>query len=426
MSGAIFAPNGVLIRFRPLNDKPTAHGLHQPNQDFRGITRSLCSYLDEGTSDGEIDFDTQTGEILSLDTDATKWSAQADPYDNSVSAQALEVAKDQAFLGAVPPKSRPASTVGLYDMDRILPTSRDFAESSTLTGTPFDICVHNRKACDELGLHEHAQAWAHAALMLKPTIPLQQSAMHADRHIVARRNLVEIKRHDGRGNATGLDFAYDDPKNVAFPSQRAPIYWANHPFGRTFIKNMLRNFMIQGDIQMLAMLTTVFTIASPCYMEEYKHRGTRSGLVKIKFKRLANLTSMSLATLDDKDFHVHCQWRLNYADQLNAWGLPIARLEILQTNNIYHKREGVMLEHFPSLMSVSGRRTNEIAACSVCWEIIRGQCIICSECEHAYHPACKESYLLGHAGKHTPCAAGCGCCCGSDTEMSRSVQASHK
>ena len=235
--------------------------------------------------------------------------------------------------------------------------------------------------------------------------------------MVAKRNLVEIKRRDKRGRVVGLDYALDEPMSVLRPEKRAPMLWANHPLGRSFVQKLLRGFYDKGDVQMLAMLTTVFAMETLAYSENDVSKEVHSGVVTIRFKNREKFDAgrqthnIKAGLLDFKERGAHSRWRQSYADQLHAWGLPFARLEILQLNTTASSLSADGQGSTLSFERRSSRETAVPAQCEVCWELVHGYCLYCAECEHACHPGCAEGLFDGQDLGSRACLLGCGCEC---------------
>lgn len=435
-AGATFAPNGSLVIFAPA--RSTEQRI--PESDKIPNYRGLASYLLNNSDDAEIGDAESSMDFRNISFSRMKgtppWYARRSDWmddDDAGTAhdqrdvapstkthtESIEVTGTEHSSEYIP---RPLSRITIDNALEFVPAKKQLAEEYTLHGSPYDICEHNKLVCERHGLDQHAKAWSHAAMVLKPVAPLRASSFNHGKLVVAKRNLVEIKRRDGHGNPIGVDYAFDEPTSVTKPLMWAPVEWQNHPFGQKLVKKMLHTFECQGDVQMLAMLTYVFSMKGPSYKQQDTSAQITSGAVRIRFKSKNSCGGDKVATdskgaslLDHHDHLRHCAWRQNYADQLYAWGMTFARLEILQANGNNTKTRAVDEEAKIELVPAKDVEKGPLATCTICWEIIQGLCVTCPGCAHSTHPGCSEVWAQ-EQGLTTPCASGCGCVCGSMDE----------
>ena len=425
LAGATFAPSGSLVIFSSSHINLNSPASPEEIPNYHGIAQLLFDRVDEADFDmteplidfGSVLFSRNKG-FPSWYSRRSDWVGERgndDSADRGKSAPAGEAITDNVgtSLEHVP---KCHLQVAIKKVDDFLPAKRRLAEEYTLQGSPHSICEHNKAVCEKYGFDQHAKAWGHAAMILKPVVPLQASSSGNGELVVAKRNLVEIKRRDGRGNAIGVDYAFDEPLHVIKPLVWAPVQWDSHPFGQQFVKKMLQTFESLRDAQMLAMLTYVFALETPKYKQHDTPKMIESGSVRIKLKgkqhsRASNADTVgTVPILDPKDFDQHCAWRQNYADQLYAWGMTFARLEMLQHNGTKTKMTTADRETKVGLLPVGEVEEGPVARCMICWEVIQGLCVTCPDCTHSTHLACSEAWAQEQSSD-LPCTAGCGCVC---------------
>ena len=427
LAGAVFAPNGYIISFTATRAILASGSSPEAEPNFRGLA-SLFSH--EAVSQCETDEELVTSvgiRSISFGKGMPAWYSRTPDWLAADGKEHDENALEQSQFDHRTTHDGPlkiqASTgqinakISITDLGDTLPAKKYLAEKYTLRGSPRTICTHNQHVCEKYGLKIRAKAWATAALILDPVVPLQKSTRTFDEFVVARRNLVEIKRRDGQGNPIGIDYAFDEPVRVTKPIVQAPVDWLSHPFGNDLVAKLLDIFKETRDIQMLAMLTTVFAMASPRFDLHRNPDELQSGRVRLKFKNKERYSTArrKRSLLSPHDFEYHCAWRQCYADQLYAWGMPFARLEILQPNGA-QKETSAMIRTIRSTFKPENDTEDSIPAiCTICLETVQGICATCSECAHATHPDCLEMWI-GDEQSDSQCPAGCTCSCGAVPE----------
>ena len=412
LAGAIFAPNGDLIRMSVSSTVKGSTSASSNTTNFRGVA-VLFSNLD-GNDDAQTPSELCNFNHIPYQR-KERFAHWADSNSNVPGTTACSnIEKGSATVSN--DEVEFSSLIKIYHSEESVPISRPLAEECILIGNPYDVCNHNMLVCRKHGLDEHAQAWGLVAAALEPVVPLRRSVDHQSL-LAARRNLVEIKRRDGRGNAIGVDYAFDEAVDVISPSSRAPVQWDNHPFGRKLLKKILSAFERKHDVQMLAMLTCVLAKETLKYNNHIYTDQSTSSAVRIKYKNRERFGlsdtpyKQPLTLLDPADAHRHDAWRANYANQLYAWNLPFARLEMLQASasskNATRSGEDNVTQS-EILMRSGG---DSIATCTLCWERVLGFSIACPACMHQIHPACLEAWAAAQGEEGVLCAAGCGCTC---------------
>ncbi|KAL9083847.1 MAG: hypothetical protein Q9159_005523 [Coniocarpon cinnabarinum] len=386
LCGASFAPSGLLVRFDVSFPKKLDSKSGPCYANFRGVSDylSLQTFGERLGYDDIIPFDTAKPLSAHLD----RFPAMSDPPNMTSSTEnrpALE-------------HCRKSSAVFLNGVEDILQASQDLAKRYSMS-------------LDQ----KH-----YAALLLKPIVPLKRSTVGADHYVEAKRNLVEIKRRDRRGKIVGTDTAFDEPREVTEPSRRAPVVWVHHPFGRALARKLLRLYQERGDVQMLAMLVTVFALHCPEHTTVEQRQEVEAGRAKVKFKNLDKFGTSRIGRSHRTllygimDPNAIALWRQNYAEQLYAWGLHLERSEMLRAvTSLPSAAANEELSTVSVDLTVSRARGAK-PICSICYELVQGYCTSRSSCGQTCHATCMEAMAQTEPRRDIAYAMGCNCDCTDD------------
>lgn len=264
--GALWAPNGQLVCFFPPKDEPVSLLDSVALREGRALrTRGLF----EGF--GRLHADSPSPEPKHRSNDTNVLGDESDDYDSSSSSSSSSSTGANLYQGRFfPPKAwRGASLrfrhgrstaqstegslrangfagrktavvktiVSLYDCDDVLPAKRVLAEEYIMFGDGPSVCLHNAEVASKHGYDHLADVWGLLRLILCNDVPLSlMQPLHQMEHIyvVARRALVRIKRKD-----SGLDLSFDEPEAIQNPILTAHVKWGHHPFGGSWIANLL-------------------------------------------------------------------------------------------------------------------------------------------------------------------------------------------
>ncbi|KAI0153440.1 WD repeat-containing protein [Pestalotiopsis sp. NC0098] len=145
---------------------------------------------------------------------------------------------------------RPRNVISLYDFRDLLPSRQELAREYAIFGDGPEVCYHNARVADKYNRPDLAQVWEYAALLLRNDVPLEilDPAQRKDSVLVVAKNIV-------------TRFKDQRSKNPA-KSLTGRVKWGHHPLGKDVIKDLFDHFEANADIQMLAMLSCIFSEAA--------------------------------------------------------------------------------------------------------------------------------------------------------------------
>ncbi|KAI9721192.1 MAG: hypothetical protein M1812_002353 [Candelaria pacifica] len=153
---------------------------------------------------------------------------------------------------------KPRTIVSIHNFEDILPARRYLAEAYTIFGNGPDICAHNAKVAADYGFKDLADSWALAKLILHNEVPLEiMSQPYRKEHVlvVAARAHARLRRKD-----SGVDLSFDNSETRIKQRLIGRVKWGQHPFGgHWLIEELFKHFEDCANIQMLAMLSCVFS-----------------------------------------------------------------------------------------------------------------------------------------------------------------------
>ncbi|KYK57860.1 WD repeat protein [Drechmeria coniospora] len=146
----------------------------------------------------------------------------------------------------------PRNLISIHDLSAQLPSKREFAEEYIVFGDGADVCEHNARVAERHGHEDLVDVWRYLALLLSKGIPLE--VLGGDRRqssiLVIARDVVLRCRRD--------DYVAKDQ----FGNDRSllgRVKWGCHPLANEFIGHLFDHYEKMADVQMLAMLSCVFS-----------------------------------------------------------------------------------------------------------------------------------------------------------------------
>ncbi|KAI9786380.1 MAG: hypothetical protein M1839_006840 [Geoglossum umbratile] len=154
---------------------------------------------------------------------------------------------------------KPKNIVSIHSFEYLLPAKRELAEEYVIYGDGPDVCVHNAKVAAKYGAQELVDVWEFARLILHNEVPLEIMPQPHRREpilVVAHRVAETVRRRD-----SGLHLEFEDEEmDISSSGLMGRVKWGRHPLGgRWFIDALFQHFERLADIQMLAMLASVFS-----------------------------------------------------------------------------------------------------------------------------------------------------------------------
>ncbi|CAJ2504254.1 Uu.00g116480.m01.CDS01 [Anthostomella pinea] len=147
--------------------------------------------------------------------------------------------------------ARPKNVVSIYNLCDELPSKREFAHEYIIFGDGAAVCEHNADVAHKYGRHDLVDIWKYAALLLRKEIPLELFGNDEKRILVIAKDAVA---------------RFGDNGHAASRSADAPltgrVKWGQHPLAKGLISDLFDHFERLADIQMLAMLSCIFSESS--------------------------------------------------------------------------------------------------------------------------------------------------------------------
>ncbi|KAK8877232.1 WD repeat-containing protein [Apiospora arundinis] len=148
--------------------------------------------------------------------------------------------------------TKPKNVVSLHDMSDLLPSKQELAQEYCIFGDGPEVCEHNAEVALKYGRYDLVHVWRYAALLLRRDIPLElleQTPRNSSVLVVAKNFVSHVR--DGKVSPR------DSENQLA-----GKVKWGLHPLAKEFIADLFHYFERAADIQMLAMLSCVFSEAS--------------------------------------------------------------------------------------------------------------------------------------------------------------------
>ncbi|CUM68499.1 uncharacterized protein PRCAT00006224001 [Priceomyces carsonii] len=182
-----------------------------------------------------------------------KFTSQGETGSNAISSGRAE-----SSHGLKKKKSRGTSKnkniVGIFDYRYLIPVKYELAREYRVLGdAPEALARYNSEVASRYGYREISEVWKLLEMVLTKDIDvysLNESAYRGNNHQnIAENNDVEALNQLVRSS---------NIVQQALQNNTYRIYWGTHPFGHTWlIKEIFRYFELNGNIQMLAMLSCI-------------------------------------------------------------------------------------------------------------------------------------------------------------------------
>lgn len=141
---------------------------------------------------------------------------------------------------------RPRNMVSIHDIRPDLPSKKELAQEYAIFGDGEDVCLHNAQVAEKHGYSSLADIWRYLALLLKKGIPLEVLDDNRGRNsiLVIAKNAIAKVREGNDECLTGR------------------VKWGEHPLAKEFVADLFEHYERIADIQMLAMLSCIFSESS--------------------------------------------------------------------------------------------------------------------------------------------------------------------
>lgn len=147
--------------------------------------------------------------------------------------------------------AKPKNIISIYNLAGDLPSKRELAEEYCIFGDGAQVCEHNARVAQKYGLHDLVDVWRYAALLLRKDIPLE--LLNHDK----QQDTILVIARDAVGRfAGGRQSSGDDFENNTLTGR---VKWGHHPLAKHLIHDLFDYFEHLADVQMLAMLSCIFS-----------------------------------------------------------------------------------------------------------------------------------------------------------------------
>ena len=151
---------------------------------------------------------------------------------------------------------RPRNLVSIRDLRGLLPSKKELAQEYAIFGDGAEVCEHNAAVAEKHGYEDMADVWHYLTLLLRKGVPLvlAQDNRRSSILVIARNAVSKVRRDDSpdSGYASGTS-------NEGLSGR---VKWGEHPLARDVVMDLFDYFEKISDIQMLAMLSCIFSETS--------------------------------------------------------------------------------------------------------------------------------------------------------------------
>ncbi|KAJ3528067.1 hypothetical protein NM208_g10389 [Fusarium decemcellulare] len=151
---------------------------------------------------------------------------------------------------------RPKNLISIHDLRATLPSKEEFAREYAIFGDGADVCEHNARVAAKYNAKDLVDVWRYLALLLKKGVPLEVLSHNQ------RRDSILVIAHDVVSRCHGIAAPLDSFLDRTDGTLSGRVKWGRHPLARDFIMDLFAYFEKIADIQMLAMLSCIFSESS--------------------------------------------------------------------------------------------------------------------------------------------------------------------
>jgi hypothetical protein len=153
---------------------------------------------------------------------------------------------------------RPKNIISIHNIEEHVPAKQELAREYAIFGNGADVCNHNAWVAQKYGFQDRADIWRYAAMLLQHEVPLEvlgRSHRKEPILVIARDVIKHCRRYSG--SDSGVDVSDDRLSGHATLSGK--VKWGFNPLAKYLIDDLFNHFEKAADVQMLAMLSCVFT-----------------------------------------------------------------------------------------------------------------------------------------------------------------------
>ncbi|KAI1433712.1 WD repeat-containing protein [Xylaria sp. CBS 124048] len=147
--------------------------------------------------------------------------------------------------------AKPKNIISIHDISGELPSKRELAKEYIIFGDGTDVCEHNALVAEKYGQVDLADVWRYAGLLLRKDIPLQLlvgEKQNTEKLSIARNAVARFRNSRSSVSRSNSD------KTLS-----GRVKWGQHPLAKRLINGLFDHFEQLADIQMLAMLSCIFS-----------------------------------------------------------------------------------------------------------------------------------------------------------------------
>jgi hypothetical protein len=151
---------------------------------------------------------------------------------------------------------KPRTLIALHDVSEILPSKIQLAEEYAIFGDGPDVCERNAEVAEKHGYMDLADIWRYASMLLHNEVPLEVLDQSHRREPILVIAKDAKHRREASGSDSGIDISYDFGRRNSLSGR---VKWGTSPLARELITDLFAYFEQLADVQMLAMLSCVFS-----------------------------------------------------------------------------------------------------------------------------------------------------------------------
>ncbi|KAI2620526.1 hypothetical protein GGR54DRAFT_103472 [Hypoxylon sp. NC1633] len=148
---------------------------------------------------------------------------------------------------------KPKNIISIHDVSDELPSKQEFAQEYSIFGDGPNVCEHNAAVAEKYGRSDLVDVWKYAALLLRKDIPLELLGDGRNRESILVIAKDAVARFGDDRQSSG------DAGAAALTGR---VKWGQHPLAKSLINDLFDYFEKMADVQMLAMLSCIFSESS--------------------------------------------------------------------------------------------------------------------------------------------------------------------
>ena len=152
---------------------------------------------------------------------------------------------------------KPRNIISLYNISDVLPSKVQLAEEYAIFGVGPEVCEHNANIAEKHGFRDLADIWRYVSMLLHNEVPLEVLDQNHRREpiLVIAKDAVKHRR-EASSSDSGIDVSYDFGRRNSLSGR---VKWGTSPLAKELINDLFVYFEHLADVQMLAMLSCVFS-----------------------------------------------------------------------------------------------------------------------------------------------------------------------